>query len=127
MADAPPTGPDRLLLDEMFSVILARRLAVLGLHCRLITDPPDLGLLDDEGIAEAALSEQRVLVTHNAFDFELVRQRRLAQGRAMPDVIYVSDHRFVRNRRFMAELEEALFRAGTEHLAERDGGVCWLE
>jgi hypothetical protein len=127
MTDAPPAGPDRLLLDEMFAVILARRLVYLGLDCRSITDPPNLVALSDESIAEAALAEGRVLVTDNAFDFELIRERRLAQGQAMPDLIYASDHRFTRNMRFMAEMAEALFRAASEHRAARHGGVCWLE
>ena len=76
MTDAPLAGPDRLLVDEMFSVVLARR---------------------------------------------------LAEGQAMPDLIYASDHRFTRNTRFMAEVAEALFRAASEHRAAREGGVCWLE
>jgi hypothetical protein len=66
-------------------------------------------------------------VTDNAFDFELIRERRLAEGQAMPDLIYASDHRFTRNGRFMAEMTEALFRAASEHRAAREGGVCWLE
>ena len=127
MTDAPLAGSDRLLVDEMFSVILARRLVSLGLDCRSIADPPDLQALSDESIAEAALAEGRVLVTDNAFDFELIRERRLAEGQAMPDLIYASDHRFTRNGRFMAEMTEALFRAASEHRAAREGGVCWLE
>jgi hypothetical protein len=122
-----PSGPDRLLVDEMFAVILARRLVYLGLDCRSITDPPNLAALGDEAIAEAALAEGRVLVTDNAFDFELIRKRRQAEGQAMPDLIYASDDRFIRNRRFMAEMAEALFRAASEHRAARNGGVCWLE
>jgi hypothetical protein len=127
MADTTLAGPDRLLVDEMFSVVLARRLVYLGLDCRSIADPPNLQSLDDEGIAEAALTEERVLVTDNAFDFEIIRERRVAQGQAMPNLIYASDLRFTRNKRFMAEMAEALFRAATEHRPERDGGVCWLE
>jgi hypothetical protein len=57
----------------------------------------------------------------------VVRARRLAEGQAMPDLIYASDHRFTRNGRFMAEMTEALFRAASEHRAAREGGVCWLE
>jgi hypothetical protein len=127
MADAALAGPDRLLVDEMFSVVLARRLVYLGLDCRSISDPPNLQSLDDEGVAEAALSEERVLVTDNAFDFEIIRERRLSEGQAMPNLIYASDLRFTRNKRFMAEMAEALFRAATEHRPSRDGGVCWLE
>jgi hypothetical protein len=127
MPGAPPSGPDRLLVDEMFSLTLARRLVYLGLDCRSIADPPNLRGLGDESIAEAALAEDRVLVTDNAFDFELIRERRLAEGQAMPPLIYASDHRFPRNNRFLADMAEALFRAATDHRAARDGGVCWLD
>jgi uncharacterized protein with PIN domain len=127
MPGAPVPGPDRLLVDEMFSVTLARRLVYLGLDCRSIADPPNLQALSDESIAEAALAEDRVLVTDNAFDFEIIRERRLAEGQAMPPLIYASDHRFPRNKRFMADMAEALFRAATEHRAAGEGGVCWLE
>jgi uncharacterized protein with PIN domain len=127
MADAPLSGPDRLLVDEMFSVTLARRLVYLGLDCRSIADPPNLVAMSDEAIAEAALGEDRVLVTDNAFDFELIRRRRLESGESMPRLIYASDDRFPRNKRFMAHMAEALFRAANEHRAARDGGVCWLE
>ena len=127
MADSAPLGPDRLLVDEMFAVTLARRLVYLGLDCRSITDPPNLQALSDEAIAEAALGEDRVLVTDNAFDFELVRQQRATAGLAMPGLIYASDDRFPRNKRFLAGMAESLFRAANEHRAARDGGVCWLE
>jgi uncharacterized protein with PIN domain len=127
MADAPLSGPDRLLVDEMFALTLARRLVYLGLDCRSIADPPNLTALSDEEIAEAALAEDRVLVTDNAFDFELIRHRRLEAGQPMPGLIYASDDRFPRNNAFMAHLSEALFRAANEHRTVRDGGVCWLE
>jgi hypothetical protein len=127
MAESPLVGPDRLLVDEMFALTLSRRLVYLGLDCRSIADPPNLQALSDEAIAEAALSEERVLVTDNAFDFELIRRRRLEAGQPMPGLIYASDDRFPRNKRFMAHLAEALFRAASEHRCTRDGGVCWLE
>jgi hypothetical protein len=127
MADAPLVGPDRLLVDEMFSVVLARRLVYLGLDCRSITDPLNHQELRGESMAEAALSEDRVLVTDNALDFELIRQSRLDRGQAMPNVIYACDDRFTRNKRFLAKMAEALFQAATDHRAARAGGVCWLE
>jgi uncharacterized protein with PIN domain len=127
MADSPLVGPDRLLVDEMFSLTLARRLVYLGLDCRSIADPPNLQAMSDDDIAEAALSEDRVLVTDNAFDFEVIRRRRQEAGEPMPGLIYASDDRFPRNQRFMANLAEALFRAASEHRCSRDGGVCWLE
>jgi uncharacterized protein with PIN domain len=127
MPDARRAGPDRLLVDEMFSLALARRLLHLGVDCRSIADPPNLQAMSDEAIAEAALDEDRVLVTENAFDFELIRRRRLEAGAPMPGLIYAPDDRFPRNQRFMADMAEALFRAANDHRAARDGGVCWLE
>jgi predicted nuclease of predicted toxin-antitoxin system len=117
---------DRLLMDEMFSVALAHQLVQLGVDCRSVAADPDLSPLGDESIAEAALEEDRVLVTDNAVDFEILRRRREAEGRTMPKLIYTCDDRFPRNRSFARALAEALVAAATEQRATREGGVCWL-
>jgi predicted nuclease of predicted toxin-antitoxin system len=117
---------DRLLVDEMFSVALSHRLVELGVDCRSVVEDPNLSPLDDEAVAEAALQEDRVLVTDNAVDFEILRRRREADGRTMPKLIYTCDDRFPRNRSFARTLAEALVAAAFEQRATREGGVFWL-
>jgi Domain of unknown function (DUF5615) len=113
-------------MGEMFSVALAHQLVELGVDCRSVAEDPNLAPLSDESIAEAALEEDRVLVTHNAVDFEILRRRREAEGRTMPKLIYTCDDRFPRNRTFARAMTEALLAAAYEQRATREGGVYWL-
>jgi predicted nuclease of predicted toxin-antitoxin system len=117
---------DRLLIDEMFSAALAHQLVQLGVDCRSVAEDPDLSRLSDESVAEAALEEDRVLVTDNAVDFEILRRRWEAEGRTMPKLIYTCDDRFPRNRSFARSVAEALVAAVYEQRASREGGVYWL-
>jgi hypothetical protein len=117
---------DRLLMGEMFSVALAHQLVELGVDCRSVAEDPALSPLSDESIVEAALEEDRVLVTYNATDFEILRRRREAEGRTMPKLIYTCDDRFPRNRGFARSMAEALVAAAFEQRATREGGVFWL-
>jgi Domain of unknown function (DUF5615) len=121
-----PETHDRLLMDEMFSVALAHRLIDLGVDCRSVAEDPNLLPVDDEAVAEAALQEDRVLVTDNAVDFEILRRRRESEGRQMPKLIYTSDDRFPRDRSFARAMAEALVSAAYEQRATREGGVYWL-
>jgi hypothetical protein len=117
---------DRLMMDEMFSVALSHRLVDLGVDCRSVVEDPNLFPLGDESIAEAALDEDRVLVTDNAVDFEILRRRREADGLKMPKLIYTSDTCFPRNRGFARAMAEALVAAAYEQRATREGGIYWL-
>jgi hypothetical protein len=127
VGDSPANSSDRLLMDEMFSVSLARRLVDRGIDCRAVVADPTLHTLGDELIAEAALEDDRVLVTDNAVDFEILRRRRDSEGRQMPELIYAADDRFPRNRGFLAAMVAALALAAAEHRAAGEGGVYWLE
>jgi hypothetical protein len=119
--------PDRLLLDEMFPAALAYRLIDRGVDCRVVGGGQGGFSLGPERLSEAALDDQRVLVTLNAVDFEAVRHQREAEGRPMPGLIYAIDDRFPRDRSFLAALTDALTRAAHEHRAAKEGGVFWLE
>jgi predicted nuclease of predicted toxin-antitoxin system len=121
-----PEKHDRLLMDEMFSIALAHRLVDLGVDCLSVAEDPELSPLDHEAVAEAALQDERVLVTDNAVDFEILRRRRESEGREMPKVIYTSDDRFPRDRSFARAMAEALVSAAYEQRATREGGVYWL-
>jgi ATP-binding cassette subfamily B protein len=113
--------PDPLLLDQMFSDKLALLLDDLGIDCRSVYSNRA------EGVTEAALKEHRVIVTGNVLDFEEIRRRRAAARQRMAGIIYVTEERHPRDRRFLETIPALLARAATEHWAMDGEGVYWLE
>jgi hypothetical protein len=111
----------------MFSAALAWRLVDRGIECRSVLDDSDLLSRREESVAEAALAQDRVLVTERVADFEILREQREAEGGPMPQLIYAAADRFPRNREFLAAIVEALVPAACEHRAGRHGGVYWLD
>lgn len=83
-------SPDPLLLDEMFSALIADHLKVRGIDCRAVTADPMLCSLDDADAPAAALAEGRVLVTNNVPDFEALRRLRQRDNLPAPQLIYTS-------------------------------------
>ena len=126
MAKNATGSTDRLLFDEMFSIAIAHRLTELGIDSRAVVDNPHLRSLRDELIAEAALHEGRVLVTNNVADFEVIRRRWAVEGRPFPHVIYTSDERHLRHKRFLGAIGDALVPVARERRPENYGGVYWL-
>ena len=123
-----PAGdkPDALLLDEMFSPAIAGGLAARGIDCRAVAADALLRALSDLEIFEAALLDNRVIVTNNVVDFESLRRARDAAGGAIPGLIYTSDLTFPRTRAYISRLTAALAAAATGHETARHGGVLWL-
>ncbi|HTU75676.1 MAG TPA: DUF5615 family PIN-like protein [Trebonia sp.] len=118
--------PGALLLDEMFSPAIAADLEARGVDARAVAADPLLRALSDLEIFEAALLENRVIVTNNVADFESLRRSREAFGGGVPGLIYTSDLRFPRARGFLSRLAAALEAAAVGHQASRHGGVLWL-
>ena len=86
----------RLLLDAHVSgPRVGRRLQSSGHDVRALDQEPALDGLDDEEVLAIAAVEQRVLVTHNVFDFPaIVRDWAAAQrSHAGVIVVYGIDHR----------------------------------
>ncbi|MHB1535686.1 MAG: DUF5615 family PIN-like protein [Acidimicrobiales bacterium] len=119
--------PDPLLLDEMFSPVMAAALVERGIDCLAVASRPLLRSLDDRDVIEAALDEGRILVTNNVGDFERLRRDRGANAIAVPGLIYTSDDAFPRNRTFLGRVSAALEHAARRHLFTAYGGVLWLE
>jgi hypothetical protein len=118
--------PDALLLDEMFSPAIAADLEARGVETRAVVADPVLRALSDLEIFEAALRENRVLVTNNVADFESLRRAWVAAGREVPGLIYTSDLTFPRARAYFTRLAAALELVATSHDTQRRGGVVWL-
>jgi hypothetical protein len=121
-----PTPPDTLLLDEMFSPTIADILRERGIDCQGVAARPLLRSRDDPEVLEAAVREARILVTNNVVDFEILRHRSLAEGQAVPGLIYTSDRGFPRDRAFIARLADALEHAALTYQVKAHGGVFWL-
>lgn len=122
----PGDKPDALLLDEMFSPVIALRLAEQGIDCRAVAADALLRAHSDLEIFDTGLLEGRVIVTSNVPDFESLRRARDAFGAALPGLIYTSDVTFPRTRAYIPRLVAALAAAAAGHETARRGGVLWL-
>jgi Domain of unknown function (DUF5615) len=120
------TGPDALLLDEMFSPAIAAELISRGIDCRAVVADSLLRAHGDLEIFEAALREGRIVVTNNVADFESLRRAHEAVGNTIPGLIYTCDATIARTKAFIATLADALEIAATGHEVANTGGVRWL-
>lgn len=118
--------PDALLLDEMFSPAIADELNSRGVDCRAVVADTLLRALSDLEIFDAALLENRIVVTNNVADFESLRRARDAAGGPVPGLIYTSDATFPRTRAYVSRVAAALETAAVSHETARRGGVLWL-
>jgi predicted nuclease of predicted toxin-antitoxin system len=103
----------RLLLDEMWPPALARQLRDRGHDVIAVAERPDLGGMPDSAIFEAALREERAIVTENVVDFRPLAAAAVSAGRAHPALILTSNRRFPRHDprtlgRILAALDELL-------------------
>ncbi len=119
----------RLLLDEHFSQLVARRLRADGGHDVVaITQRAELVGQPDEALFEVARAERRALVTENAADFLIVAQAATASGSPHHGLIVTSHRAFPRSKDSTGRLVTALDALLTSHpsdeaLADR---VVWL-
>ena len=118
--------PDALLLDEMFSSAIADELTSRGVDCRAVVADVLLRALSDLEVFDAALLENRVIVTNNVADFESLRRARDAAGGPVPGLIYTSDAVFPRTKAYVSRLAAALEVVAAGHVTARRGGVLWL-
>jgi hypothetical protein len=98
----------QLLLDEMFSGIIAEQLRAKG-HDVLATvaEPALVGLADDQFLAHATAA-RRALVTANIKDFIPLDARYRAASQTHAGLILVSAKTFPQDRTFTAAIISAL-------------------
>ena len=75
---------------------------------------------------QAALAEDRVLVTNNVPDFESLRRAHEAAGNEVPGLVYTSDLTFPRTKAYVSRLGAALAAATADRETAPCGGVLWL-
>ena len=97
-----------LLLDEMFSGIIAEQLRAKGHDVlAVVADPALVGLADDQILAHATAA-RRALVTANIKDFIPLDARYRAASQAHAGLILVSAKTFPQDRTFTAAIISAL-------------------
>lgn len=88
----------RLLLDEMYSAVVAEQLRARGHDVVSVYDPDHRRLegVPDEEVFAAALAEERALVTENVPDFRRLEADALARGEAHAVLVFTSNRQFPR-------------------------------
>lgn len=106
---SPGNGvPQALLLDEMFSGIIAGPLRAKGHDVLAVVADPALVALSDERILAQATSAGRALVTANIKDFVPLDRRYHDDNRAHAGLILVSTKTFPQGRSTIAAIVGAL-------------------
>lgn len=91
----------KLLLDEMYSVVVAAQLRARGYDVVALNDPSyrHMAGADDADVYGAALAEERLLVTENVKDFRRLEAAALAAGEPHAELIFTTNRRFPRSKR----------------------------
>jgi hypothetical protein len=87
-----------MLLDEMFSPMIAAELRELGHDVVAVADRADLRSKTDEEVFWAA-AEQRWLLTENVKDFRPIMLRALQTGTPSSGLLFTSSRTFPRSRK----------------------------
>jgi predicted nuclease of predicted toxin-antitoxin system len=119
----------KLLLDEMFSKVVAEQLRARGHDVVAVTERDELRGLPDEDVFAWAQEADRGLVTDNHRDFAPLHHRWLASGRQHSGLILTSNHRFPRGQssttgKLVSALDKLLT---TEGPLEDPGVLYWLQ
>jgi hypothetical protein len=110
----------------MFSSAITTELTARGIDCRAVVADLVLRAQSDLEVFQAALAEERVIVTNNVPDFESLRRAHEAAGNQVPGLIYTSGLTFPRTKAYVPRIAAALAAAAAGHETARCGGVLWL-
>ena len=117
----------KLLLDEMFSPLVARQLRELGHDVIAIAERPDWHGYSDPQVFELARREHRALVTNNVRDFRPLHNEALAAGQDHFGIVFAPGD-YARARSHTGLIVAALAARLDTHPSERDlaNGEDWL-
>ncbi len=80
----------KLLLDEMFSLVVARELRSRGHDVAAIKERPEWRAMSDPDVVSLARGEQRAIVTNNVRDFRPLHADLVAAGgEGHPGMVFV--------------------------------------
>jgi Domain of unknown function (DUF5615) len=109
----------KLLLDEMISPAIARRLRELGHDVQAIKrDRVELEGLSDRELVEGMQAERRAIVTNDVADFQPLHDRLVAAGGGHYGMLFTSDQRMPRTKAGIAGWVDVLDAFLREHRDE---------
>jgi predicted nuclease of predicted toxin-antitoxin system len=97
-----------LLLDEMFSPVVAAALRNLGHDVTSIAEQPALRAMTDEDVFAFAAAHGQWLLTENVKDFQPILQQALQAGVPTARLLFTSSRVFPRSRKNPGPLIEAV-------------------
>jgi predicted nuclease of predicted toxin-antitoxin system len=97
-----------LLLDEMFSPVVAAALRNLGHDVTSIAEQPALRAMTDEDVFAFAAAHGQWLLTENVKDFQPILQQALQAGAPTARLLFTSSRVFPRSRKNPGPLIEAV-------------------
>jgi len=109
----------KLLLDEMISPAIARRLRERGFDIQAVKgDRPDLDALPDADIVRRIALERRGIVTNDVADFEPLHRRVLACDEEHYGMLFTHDSTLPRSKAGIPKWVRALETFLVEHPAD---------
>jgi predicted nuclease of predicted toxin-antitoxin system len=102
------SGTVRLLLDEMFSPVIAAALRDLGHDVAAVAEQPALRALTDEEVFAFAVAQRRWVLTENVKDFQPILQQALLTGVPPAGLLFTSSRAFPRSRKNPGPLIRAI-------------------
>ena len=109
-----------LLLDEMFSGVIAVQLRARHRDVIAAVEDSSLTGLSDESMLAAAANAGRALVTANVKDFVPLDQRYKAAGKAHSGLVLVSSKSFPQDRSFIGAVVSSLDKLSGEESLRPD-------
>ena len=119
------SGAEPLLLDEMFTPMLADHLCAEGFDVVAVAGHVTLAAASDEEMMRWAAIQGRRLVTENVKDFQPLAQSASERGEPAALVLFTRSRRFPRTRRNPSPLLDAL-RRWLSQPADHAGPIAWL-
>lgn len=119
----------KLLIDEMYTPVIAERLRDTGRDAVSVIELSDLIGQDDSQVCEHAVSSRRAVVTENAGDFLALVRQRGAAGLVAPSLVITANRSFPRHSRaFVGRAIRALVAFCDAHPEDdpQGGAVHWL-
>jgi hypothetical protein len=103
-----PAESIQLLLDEMFSPIVAEALRERGHKVVALVEKPEMRAMSDEEVFAWAAARQCWLLTENVKDFQPIKLRALQANIVTASLFFTSSRTFSRTRQHLGSLVNAL-------------------
>ena len=103
-----PAEPIQLLLDEMFSPVVAEALRERGHRVVAVVERPELRAMPDAEVFAWAAAARCWLLTENVKDFQPIKLQALQANAATAGLLFTSSRTFPRSRRHVSPLVDAL-------------------